>query len=508
MRKAVIAVPPVRDFYFTPRRATALGAGVLDRELKKTGWKTSLLNLPLMDKPRTVPLPDELEYLNSSIIPGETGPLSWFTAFRRFGPLFSDAAEIIAREKPDTLFISSFAWAYAEEARRLAEAAARRMPELPIVIGGHGPSSLPEYFLNASHPVFPEKPLFTRVISGEIEGRGEVLKINESGIRYLDLRDLKSNREIKPVAGESVIRAGRRSISIILTRGCPKKCRFCSNHICHGRIFRSSPPNLWEEEVIRIAEQISGRNGKIHLNIEDDNILFLKKDFFDFLGSLKRQFSDITFTAENGLDYMFLEENDINRLKKNGFTHLNLSLGVLSDNTRTNENRAGNTEKLAKLIQRCREVDLPLTTHFICGLAGDSSKDIVQTLRFLDGLPTQIGISNFYPVPGLEGFTDTEVFLNNPPRLALGSSVYPWTGALSSTQLITAFRLSRWSNFRKKMERSLLPDTEFSIEKELYSRIKKSHQLHTIHRERGKDRERVVVPVEHLDETMVAEFFS
>jgi len=493
VRKAVIAVPPVRDFYFTPNRASALGARVLLRELKEAGWDSVLMNLPLIEKSRTISLPCELEYLTPFLIPDESGPLSWFTAYHHFGPSFSETAEMIARENPELLLISSFAWAYAGEARKLAEAAAVKMPNLRIVIGGHGPTALPEFFLNSVHPVFPDTALFAGVVSGEIEGYGELILSLKSESRFLDLRKMKTTEELKPIAGESICRAGRRSISIMLTRGCPRNCRFCSNFICHGRKFRSSPAKLWKSEVTRAAKESGEPSDKLHLNIEDDNILFLKNDFFSFLETLRTLYPDISFSAENGLDYMLLDEEDIPRLKDWGFTHLNLSLAVLSEESRGKEKREGNPEKLEGLIHRCKTVELPVTTHFICGLAGDSTGDIVKTLRFLDRLPTQTGISNFYPVPGLEGFTDKELFLKNPPKLALGSSVFPWNTSMSSSQMITAFRLARWSNFRKKHEN----------EDKLYTRIKETRRIHTIIR--GK---RTIIPVPNLDNDMVEAFFS
>jgi hypothetical protein len=86
--KAVIAIPPVLDFYFTPRRAAALGARVTAREFIDIGWDVGIVNLPLTGRPRHVPLPEELSYLKDFIIPGETGPLSWFSGYRRFGPDF------------------------------------------------------------------------------------------------------------------------------------------------------------------------------------------------------------------------------------------------------------------------------------------------------------------------------------------------------------------------------------------------------------------------------------
>ncbi|MCK5736724.1 MAG: hypothetical protein KAH21_09610, partial [Spirochaetaceae bacterium] len=97
---------------------------------------------------------------------------------------------------------------------------------------------------------------------------------------------------------------------------------------------------------------------------------------------------------------------------------------------------------------------------------------------------------------------DKDLFLNAAPRLTLGSSVYPWTAALSSTQMITAFRLARWSNFRKKHENSV-GGTGNEIEDKLYTRINETRRIHTIIR--GK---KIIIPVPHLDNDMVEAFFS
>lgn len=490
--KAVIAIPSVIDFYFTPRRAAALGALVLDRELMELGWDTEILNFPILKQPHNLPLPAELNYLQKYIIPGEKGPVSWFRRYQRFGLDSQAAARQISLGYPDLVCISSFAWGYAEEARDLAVAIARELPQVPIIIGGHAPSALPEYFVNLRHPVFPNKPLFSLVAAGEIEGFASELINALSGSRqFLDFRRKSSENTLRPIAGESLSLGARRSVSAIFTRGCPRQCRFCSNHICHGREFRVSAPESW---AISVTEAM-GESAAINLNIEDDNILYRKKDFFRFLNSLKTRLPNMSFMAENGLDYLLLEKADIRRLKELGFNRLNLSLAVLSRETGVGESRESDPEKLSLLIREASEQDLPVTTHFISGLSGDSAEDIVTTLLFLDKLPTEIGISNFYPVPGLPGFSDPIQFLGRPPRLTLGSSVYPWTGSLSTAQMITAFRLARWSNYRKEQG----PADELSLA------LVGGGRLRTMV---GKGKEPKLIPVPYLDNDMVERFIK
>lgn len=490
--KAVIAIPSVLDFYFTPRRAAALGALVLARELTQLGWDTEILNFPIMNRPDKVSLPECLGYLQEHIIQGERGPVSWFRKYQRFGPDSEVSASHVSSRHPDIICISSFAWGYAEEARDLALAIARELPQTPIIIGGHGPSALPEYFINLRHPVYPDRPLFSLVVAGEIEGSAVELTSALRGTgQFLDFRNNPPGDTLRPIAGESLTLGDRRSISAIFTRGCPRQCRFCSNHICHGREFRVSPPESWAKSIF----EITGENHAVNLNIEDDNILYCKKDFFGFLTYLKSQLPGISFVAENGLDYLLLDKGDIRRLKELGFIRLNLSLAVLSGSTGLKESRESDPAKLSLLIQEASEHGLPVTTHFISGLSGDSADDIIKTLLFLDGLPTQIGISNFYPVPGLPDFSDPAQFLAGPPRLSLGSSVFPWTGSLTTAQMITAFRLARWSNFRKVK----------GANDELSHGLTEGGRLRTVVGNRKDPR---LIPVPNLDNKMAERFIK
>jgi hypothetical protein len=312
---------------------------------------------------------------------------------------------------------------------------------------------------------------------------------------YLDLRRLPVPETLRPIAGVSMERAGRRSISISLTRGCPRRCSFCSNHLCHGRDFRCAPEALWDEEVAGIAEG----HRTIHLNFEDDNIMMVRDHFQNFVERLSLKYSGITFTAENGLDYSLLSADDLTWMKESGFLHLNLSLGVLSVFARNRTSRHGNPGHLEQLLRHANRIGLGTTTHFISGIEGESPADVVETLRFLHNLPTRTGISNFYPVPGLPGFTNAGQFLSAAPRLAAGSSMYPWTGSLSTVQMLTAFRLARWSNFRKGLSGR---ETGSQLEKELLDTVFRQQCLSTMTRRRG------ICPLPDLDDQMQKDFFA
>ncbi|MBN2657622.1 MAG: radical SAM protein [Spirochaetales bacterium] len=442
LERAVAAAPPVRDFYFTPSRTSALGLEGVNRELKRRGISCRSFNFPRLN-PRgsSIPLPDEYSYLKPFIVEGERGPLSFFTGRKIFGPPFHDAAGKIAEENPDIIFLSLFAWTYADDVLELAKHLRKRLGySVPIILGGAGASVLPRYFI--------QRELFDLVMTGETET--SLRDLLDHLDKDLPLENFQEKNELtdEPAPLFSFTRdsKGNQFLTLALSRGCPKMCRFCSNFLTQGRRFRLVDLPSLEKEW----EQIPYDKGKpIHINLEDDNLLYHKEYFRDFLSQCKTRFPAATFSADNGLDYTLLDEEFTAYLIGRGFRDFSFSLGSADPAVLKEEKRPADPEKLERLLGYLERKGIPVTTFFIAGLPGDTAESVLRTLLYLHELPTRSGISLFYPVPGLPRFEDPALFLSKPPALCSGSSAYPWSGSLSTEELVTAFRLSRFSNFLK-----------------------------------------------------------
>jgi hypothetical protein len=109
-----------------------------------------------------------------------------------------------------------------------------------------------------------------------------------------------------------------------------------------------------------------------------------------------------------------------------------------------------------------------------------------------------MGISLFYPVPGLPGFRDTQPFFDSDSHLCTGSAAFPWTGSLTTTQMITAFRITRFINFTKK--KGCPPQ-----ERDLLACIQNKKKLYTLQR-KGKQKQMVRPP--GIDREMEKNFFE
>ncbi len=145
---ASIAIPPVFDFYFTRHRFSGLGSEILANILRENGCAVQLFNFPLQKKKgRQLRLPKELEHLKPHITANEDGGLSFFTRYQCFGQPLSECADQVIASAPDIVFISCFAFCYADAALELASQIRAITPEMPVAIGGAEINAYPDFFI-------------------------------------------------------------------------------------------------------------------------------------------------------------------------------------------------------------------------------------------------------------------------------------------------------------------------------------------------------------------------
>ncbi len=514
-----IAVPPIHDFYTTFHRLSGLGCTIVARLIKQAGHVSTFYFFPLTSqlKGRDVALPHHLSYLSDYILPGEFGPVSFFTGYRRFGAAFEQCADRIVRSSPDLLFLSNFAFCYADDALSLAGAVKRRLPTLPIAVGGGGPSSYPEYFLKngsidfvfsgeaeASLPLFfrhfgsrsPDYSVVPNLLHHE-NGKIETSSVVQQGL------------DVKPMFTWSITKETKRNrtITTAVTRGCPKGCSFCSVHLTFGISFRTIPLGTIKKEIRSIP-----KDKKLLVNFEDDNCTVDPDYFFNVLRLFHAEFEDITFTAENGIDYSELSPEMVKELGATGFQKLNLTLGSVDPSTLASSGRRCRKEGYETVLEAAKQSGLSVLTYCIAGLQDDRPERAVSTLSYLNSLPTAIGISLFYPVPGLPCFEKRSFFDAFPSSLTASSSAYPWNGTFSTRDLITLFRMARTVNFMKNSgyrERYPTLTQAITRKRRLFTlRSRDSEAYPPVEQTAEREKLSTPVPVSNLSDHLITKFFS
>ncbi len=507
--KAAVVVPPVKDFYTTRHRFSGLGAAVLCRCLKQAGCQVVCFDFPLHGKkPAILELPEAVAYLRPYLVEDETGKLSFFTRYQRFGPDIAHCADQVMAFLPDLVFISCFAYCYARETLDLARSIRNLSPRVSLIVGGAGVSAYPEFFLRESAVDF--------AVTGEAEiSIGPLLASIRAGQRDFsrvpNLYWKTGGALIAPrnrvfTEAEDIVFVMRKTREIAnaiylttsLSRGCPKSCRFCSNFLCHGHKFRTIPADTVRSGLSSVELSEDQRGKTLFINFEDDNLLFAPDYFFEIINIMKVRFPGALFLAENGLDYTRLTPDLAERLIACGMRQFNLSISSIDAAILDREERKAELPKYIALVQRLADLNIPCITYFICGFAGDSVETVVSNMVFLAGLPTRIGISLFYPVPGIPDFEDRQGFDNIEPLLCAGSSAYPWNRSMTISQMITAFRLCRFINLFKSERRT-------EADNRLLMRIINEKTLYTTVR---TSRESMEIAVPNVDKDMIDLFFK
>ena len=457
--KIVLVQPPVEDFYFTPHRSSALGLQSLAAAWTKRGHNCHILNFSL-EKPlkKKFPLPEKLEYLSPWLTrqPKEMNGTAYFSNYFRFGPSLESCLEQIKNLKPQIVAISCFAWGYAQTTLKLLKLLKEHENSLDsplLVVGGPGVTVMPEYFTSFAD----------LVVTGEGENAIEAIEKRAGRSGYSSFGEIVSSDPPISFPFAWNIKTGRKNrftATMMLTRGCPKMCSFCANHLIFGKTLRKiALPDVFHgvdkmvSQVLERSQYPETMERRLHLNFEDDNILFQKKYFLSILKYIKEKCDHnrikFSFSVENGMDYLLLNHETLTAFKGLGLTQLNLSMASMDQKQLEGEKRAGNLKKLESILEYSKKLEIPVITYFICGLKKDTPVKTVETISYLHGLKTSIGISLYYPVPGLADWQDKELFLKIPPFMCCGASAYPWNGSLTTKELITAFRLARTSNYIK-----------------------------------------------------------
>ena len=505
LQKAAIIIPPLHDFYITPHRISMLGVQVLKQVLLHCGIDACIIDG--FDKGRrsnTLQLPKSLSYLKEHIIANETGRSSYFTRFRHFGRSYSDIVAELVRCKPDICFISCFAFCYGEPVVELAHCIKRRLPDLPVVAGGAGVSVHPEFFLRSAsidYTLCGEAeiclPLFVKYLKDGAGSERDVPGLgwkdgNRFFIRPIDRITDSENMHIVMVKTSEG--KNRTAYTTSLSRGCPASCRFCSNHLTHGKKFRHGTVERFERLLDGLPDVLDEH--EVTVNFEDDNLLHDYSFFRSVLDLCNERFGRFSFTAENGMDYRLLTVERMEELIRAGCRQFNFTIGSLSEHVLKLNDRTSAVERYDELLTVADKYNCPVISYVICGFPDDTKESIAEGLRFPAQRKTVIGLSLFYPVPGLPGFDKKEFYDTVVPQCCTGAAAYKW-GTVDPGTLITAFRLARFCNLVKSSDVSV-------EERELITRTLNTKRLHTVIKER-KERRIIEVPYQDVElvETVV-----
>ena len=416
-------------------------------------------------KSRIIPWPEQMDYLTPYYGLPDRSPFALFHHFRHFGY----STEHLAKQAKDSrawlIGISSLFSAYADTALETAAAVKKACPQVPIVFGGHHPTTLPDKVID--HPA----------VDFVLRGEGEVgLPILAKALRnQISLDQVpglvsKSTVRISPMASPVVVedldtlpipafdliswrhyqRSGRGSLSLTATRGCPMRCTYCAVNASSYHGFR-------QRSISSVAAEIAAA-ADLHpmgfINFEDEHLCADKAWMISLMASVRSNFTSHSpeLRAMNGLYTPSLDEEVLRSMHTAGFKALNLALISTADDHLKRFARDHTADHLDLVLGIAHRLKMNCVAYII--VAGPDQDPIlsVDDLLFLARRRVLAGVSVFYPAPGSADYGWCRRAGLLPPDLSLmRATAFPLAQATDRTQAATLLRLGRILNFMKHL---------------------------------------------------------
>jgi len=185
---------------------------------------------------------------------------------------------------------------------------------------------------------------------------------------------------------------------IIITRGCPYACTFCSAPILSGKKIRHHSVEYTQNHIRLLYER-----GVREIHIVDDNFTFDKDFCKQLLRGIIDLKLDISLATPNGVRMDCLDDETIELMKEAGQYLITVSVESGSDRTLKRMRKGTTVEKIRNNIKKIKKHGLPIAGFFILGFPDETREDIEATIQFSRELGLiRANFFTFLPLPGTE----------------------------------------------------------------------------------------------------------
>ncbi|MBA4318688.1 MAG: B12-binding domain-containing radical SAM protein, partial [Flavobacterium sp.] len=293
-----------------------------------------------------------------------------------------------------------------------------------LVLGGHGPSPIPEYVLKETNAdivaIGEAEETIIELLKCKLNN-GDLSQIK--GIAYRDKDDIVVNERREPVRDLDSIPFPEwslfpmerytaclelfdmdkedKALGILTSRGCVNRCNFCYRPE-RGIRFRSL------ENVIEEIKILKERYGVTYFGMQDELFVFSKKRIFDFYEQLRKNNLKIKFNCNARVD-IFDEEVAI-CLKESGCKFLSFGMESSDQNVLDLMKKNATVEQNIQAAEITKKIGIGLGLYFIWGNKGDTEETLRNNVKLIKEYNTYDEIRTIRPVtpyPGSELYYET-----------------------------------------------------------------------------------------------------
>lgn len=315
---------------------------------------------------------------------------------------FEQIKSIIASESPDVVGITSMFTSQRKNAYRVAEITKEVDASITVILGGAHPTSAPE-------AVLAEKSVDVVVLGeGEntivpllqcIASDGDMTAIDGIGYRDIagrpivqpktsQIEDLDTipfpARHLLPMekyfaAGvrHGGYSKGKRSASMITSRGCQYKCNFCTAF----KVFTRRPRMRSIENVLGEIEELVTRYGVDEVFFEDDQLVAKQRRTGDMFDAMAHRFK-IAWDTPNGVSPWLLTEDIVAKMSASGCYKINLAIeSGVQDVLDNIINKPVKLDQIPDLVKLIRKYGMEVGIFLVVGNIGEDRVETPDEIR-------------------------------------------------------------------------------------------------------------------------------
>ena len=308
-----------------------------------------------------------------------------------------ELAEVLKNNDYDLICIGFMAARFRETIIDLCATINKYKKNAWLILGGHGPSPIPEYVLETTSADI--------VVIGE--GEETIVDLLRYKINNWDLHNLKGiafrldknvfiNERRKPIKNLDAIpfpeyslfpmdkytsclkmpgmETDDKALGIVTSRGCVNRCNFCYR-MEKGIRFRS---------VTNTVEEINLLNHKYGVNyfvIYDELFVSKKERIFEFQDALEHHDLKIKYSCSARVD--LFDEEIINSLKESGCTFVNFGMESSDQNVLNLMNKNTTIEQNIKAAELTKSAGIGIGLNFIWDNIGDTEESLKNNIELI-----------------------------------------------------------------------------------------------------------------------------
>jgi len=268
--------------------------------------------------------------------------------------------------------------------------ASKNRKNFDFILGGHGPSPEPKFFLNKMNADY--------VVAGEgevpflslVEGLNPNTINSLVGLDFDNSKDYKSklindidllrpNWDLFPIENYVLVREfgykkTARVMSMISGRGCPFQCNFCFKNE-NGFRPRSNESIIDEIKYLKKIYNIDT------ISFFDDLLMSSEKRTISLCDDFLKNDLNIHWYCNGRLNYA--KKEVLNLMKRAGCVFINYGIESLDDTILKNMNKCLTVDQIVKGVEATKEVGIIQGLNIIFGNIGETKEILMKGVNFI-----------------------------------------------------------------------------------------------------------------------------